>query len=238
MILQKMSNNNNNKMPSYADLLSLISSDRREFVYKIYYEIISNSVSITNDTYNDNSSEIPEREVRKTTFLSLVTETNKLLENEKEFCKERYIYEFELSKAIHKSGEPKECDKCKLTRYSEKYCENCISLYLQELFNTWTSGNDIIDNFIQECQKLSSLPKYIMEWVPFDQFKDVEYLTSGGFGSIYTATWIRGRIFDYDENKREFTYFGSQKVALKLLNNSNEPGKKFFEEVGSNFHLN
>src|SRR5947199_7740681 len=66
---KKMSNN---KM-SYADLLSLISSDRREFVYKIYYEIISNSVSITNDTYNDNSSEIPEREVRKTTFLSLVT---------------------------------------------------------------------------------------------------------------------------------------------------------------------
>ena len=126
-----MSNNNNNKMPSYADLLSSISSDRREFVYKIYYEIISNSVSITNDTYNDNSSEIPEREVRKTTFLSLVTETNKLLENEKEFCKERYIYEFELSKAIHKSGEPKECSKCKLTRYIVKI----VFLYIYKNFS-------------------------------------------------------------------------------------------------------
>ena len=81
-----------------------------------------------------------------------------------------------MGNATYKWGEPKECNKCKLTRYSEKFCENCISLHLQELFNTWTSGNDIIDNFIQKCQKLSSLPNYTMEWIPFDQFKKVKYL--------------------------------------------------------------
>ena len=72
-----------------------------------------------------------------------------------------------------------------------------------------------------------------MEWIPFDQFEDVEYLTKGGFGSIYTATWIRGGIFDYDENKKEFTYSANQLVVLKLLDDSNDPGKKFFDEVGS-----
>ena len=74
-----------------------------------------------------------------------------------------------------------------------------------------------------------------MEWVPFDQFENVEYLTKGGFGSIYTATWIKGCIFDYDENTNEFTYFGSLGVVLKLLNDSNAPGKKFFGEVSNNF---
>ena len=77
-----------------------------------------------------------------------------------------------------------------------------------------------------------------MEWIPFDQFEDVEYLTKGGFGSIYTATWIKGCIFDYDENKKEFIYLGSQLVVLKLLNDSSTPGKKFFDEVSNNFHLN
>ena len=74
-----------------------------------------------------------------------------------------------------------------------------------------------------------------MEWIPFDQFENVKYLTKGGFGSIYTATWIKGSIDDYDENKKEFTYFGSHNVVLKLLNDSSTPGKKFFDEVSNNF---
>ena len=67
----------------------------------------------------------------------------------------------------------------------------------------------------------------------------MRYLTKGGFGSIYIATWIRGSIDDYDENKKEFTYYlGSHLVVLKLLNDSSTPGKKFFDEVSSNnFHL-
>ena len=152
---------------------------------------------------------------------------------EKLFYREIFVYEFELDNATYKLGEPKECNKCRLTRYSDKYCENCISLHLQELFNTWTSGNDIIDNFIQKCQKLSSLPNYIMEWIPFDQFENVKYLTKGGFGSIYTATWTKGYIVDYNEEKKEFSYHGAFKVVLKCLNNSNDLGKGFFEEVGN-----
>ncbi len=69
------------------------------------------------------------------------------------------------------------------------------------------------------------------EWIPFDQFISVEKLTEGGFGSIYTATWIRGHLCDYDENEKEFSYLGSALVVLKSLNNSNNPGKAFFDEV-------
>ena len=79
----------------------------------------------------------------------------------------------------------------------------------------------------------SSLPKYIIEWIPFEQFEDITKLTEGGFSSIYTATWTRGTIVDYDENKKEFSYFDNQNVVLKSLNNSSNPGKGFFDEVGS-----
>ena len=88
--------------------------------------------------------------------------------------------------------------ECKTTRYSDKYCERCISLHLQSLFNTWTSGNKIIDDFIHQCQIQSSLPKFILEWIPFNQFYDVEKLTEGGFSSVYTATWTRGTIVYYE----------------------------------------
>ena len=224
---------------TFQNPFSLISLDRMDLVFKINTELHNNSGSIASDIYNNDSSNTSSyREIEKTTFLSLVAENEKLLENEKEYCKKKYLYEFELHNATYKCGKSRECNKCRLTRYSDRFCENCISLHLQELFNTWTSGNDIIDNFIQKCQKLSSLPNYIMEWIPFDQFENVKYLTKGGFGSIYTARWTKGSIFDYDENKKEFTYVGPQGVVLKVLDDSNKLGKKFFDEVSNNFHLN
>ena len=68
-------------------------------------------------------------------------------------------------------------------------------------------------------------------YLPFEQFEEVEKLTEGGFSTIYTATWTRGIIIDYDENKREFNYYGVHDVVLKSLNNSSNLGKAFFNEV-------
>ena len=184
--------------------------------------------------FDNTNSIIPKRENRKVNFLQLVNENKQLSEKEKKFCRERYIYNFELYNALYKLGKPFECKKCKLTRYSDKFCEKCISLHLQSLFNTWTSGNDIVDNFIQQCQIQSSLPGQIIEWIPYNQFYNVKKLTEGGFSTIYTASWTKGRIVDYNEKKNEFSYLGAQEVVLKSLNNSSNPGKGFFNEV-SNF---
>ena len=147
------------------------------------------------------------------------------------WCREEYIYGFELDNVTYKLGEPRECDKCQTTRYSDKFCEQCISLHLQSLFNTWTSGHKIIDDFIHKCQILSSLPSHILEWIPFNQFVNIKKLTEGGFSTIYTATWKKGYLCDYDENKNEFICFEDLLVVLKSLNNSSNPGKVFFDEV-------
>src|SRR5205823_9236319 len=163
---------------------------------KIYNEMSNNAFANTSN-----------REDQKKKFLQLVEKNKKISEKEKEFCREKFIYSFELNNVLYKYGKPLECKKCNSTRYSDRYCEECISQRLQSLFSTWTSGNEIIDNFIQKCQTISSLPTLILEWIPFEQFKNITKLTEGGFSSIYTATWTRGHIFDYDENKREFIYF-------------------------------
>ena len=208
------------KKMSYNKLLSEISEDRRLFVYKACNEMDSNADVNTSGEEN-----------HKNYFLQLVKGNKELSEIEKQWCRENFIYNFELNNAIHKKGKPRECEKCKATRYSDKFCERCISLHLQSLFNTWTSGNKIIDDFIHKCQILSSLPGNILEWIPFEEFKNVEKLTEGGFSTIYTATWTRGYLCDYDENKKEFSYLENQLVVLKSLNNSSNPGKAFFKEV-------
>ena len=54
-----------------------------------------------------------------------------------------------------------------------------------------------------------------MEFVPYDQFKDVEFIAKGGFSKIYKATRI-GR---------------NQTVVLKKLNNSKNITSKELNEV-------
>ena len=133
--------------------INLLSPDRRNFVNEIFIEM-SNA---TTNTYD--------RENKRNRFLQLVKENKELFENEKEYCRETFIYNFELNNILYGFGEPRECKNCSLTKYSDRFCEKCISLHLQSFFGTWTSGNEIVDNFIKECQTQSSLPRHILEYL-------------------------------------------------------------------------
>src|SRR5947208_10326597 len=94
----------------------LLSHDRREFVYKVDSETYENSVLIANDIYNNDPLNSYFNEIHKNAFLSLVNANEKLLTNEKEYCKEKFIYEFELKYARHEIGEPRKCKDCNMTR--------------------------------------------------------------------------------------------------------------------------
>src|SRR5439155_18632457 len=91
---------------SYNKLLSEVLEDRKLFVWKIYNRMNSNAVVNK-----------PNRENQKTYFLQLVKGNKELSEIEKQFCRERYIYNFELDCAKNKWGKPRKCNKCKTTRY-------------------------------------------------------------------------------------------------------------------------
>lgn len=107
------------------------------------------------------------------------------------------------------------CQKCGEPRSAIGWCKPCNTEYLKSKFGTWTSGNKDLDRFIEETQLNASTPFDYMRWIPFDTFKDLEFIARGGFGSVFSAK---------SEN------FG--KVALKFLDNSEELTKDFLVEVG------
>uniref|UniRef100_U9TQ44 Protein kinase domain-containing protein n=1 Tax=Rhizophagus irregularis (strain DAOM 181602 / DAOM 197198 / MUCL 43194) TaxID=747089 RepID=U9TQ44_RHIID len=124
------------------------------------------------------------------------------------------------------------CDKCgkefEYKRY--KWCKPCQINNLEKNFTNWSSGNENIDNLIQEMQsKISSYEDIVFEWIPYDQFCNIKEIGKGGFSKIYSATWINGRLM-YDISRCEYIRC-SITIALKCLNNSQNISNEFLNEV-------
>ncbi|GET54297.1 kinase-like domain-containing protein [Rhizophagus irregularis DAOM 181602=DAOM 197198] len=108
------------------------------------------------------------------------------------------------------------CEKCKIM---------CNSMYFQQNFNNWTSGNNDINKFIQNTQ-LSEHTYYkvknALEWIPYDRLYDIEYITDDDkFGKVYRANWADGCIWYWNKiNKNWKRKDQNMFVILKILNNS------------------
>jgi hypothetical protein len=70
-----------------------------------------------------------------------------------------------------------------------------------------------------------------LEWIPFEKFENVTYLTRGGFSKIYSADWPEGNLEYWDIDNREWERCSDVKVALKSLDNSSNISKDFLNEV-------
>jgi hypothetical protein len=116
-----------------------------------------------------------------------------------------------------------------------KKCTNkiCNAIHFQQNFKNWTSGNNDIDKLIQDTQ-LSAHNKVsdALEWIPYNRFDNIKYIAKGGFGKVYKANWIVGRIEKWDY---EFQYWKRRDenmfVALKSLNHSKNITLEFMNEV-------
>jgi hypothetical protein len=101
-----------------------------------------------------------------------------------------------------------------------KWCQPCNVKRFKDNFKNWTSGNNDIDEFIQQLQLNAVHYKKYLEWIPFENFKNVTYITKGGFGKIYSAKWPEGYIYYWDIENQKWEKFSERKVALKSLDNS------------------
>ncbi|EXX70695.1 hypothetical protein RirG_085170 [Rhizophagus irregularis DAOM 197198w] len=74
------------------------------------------------------------------------------------------------------------CKKCgnKYDTYY-KWCKPCIINYLKDNFTNWTSGNEKIDNFIQEVQLKSDKYSKLFEWIPYVGFTDINEIRKGKY---------------------------------------------------------
>ncbi|CAB4403757.1 unnamed protein product [Rhizophagus irregularis] len=91
------------------------------------------------------------------------------------------------------------------------------------------SGSKIIDDFIRHTQINYVRKEGKLEFIPYDQFKNLEFIAEGGFSKIYKAIWKDGPISKWDNksNTRQCDYT----VALKKLNDSKDITHKGLNEL-------
>ena len=99
-------------------------------------------------------------------------------------------------------------------------CNSCNINDLKTNILNW-SGNEKIDNFIQEMQlRINSSYDDVPEWIPYDQLNDIKEIHGkGGLITIYSAVWKDGPLcYNYDEKKwkRE----PDLEINLKCLHNN------------------
>src|ERR1044072_4192103 len=59
---------------------------------------------------------------------------------------------YDRNKVKFNSGTKRICENCSQECLATLYCELCVRNYLKANFSNWTSGNDDINNLIQQCQ--------------------------------------------------------------------------------------
>ena len=138
---------------------------------------------------------------------------------------------YDRNKVMFNEGTKRICENCHQECLATLYCELCVQNYLKANFSNWTSGNNDIDNLIQKCQMEALLPEMIVEWIPYNNLQNIEYLTKGGFSEIYTAEWNHGHYLEWDSKEQQLQRFGRQRVVLKKLENVESANQSWFEEV-------
>ncbi|EXX79216.1 hypothetical protein RirG_007780 [Rhizophagus irregularis DAOM 197198w] len=137
---------------------------------------------------------------------------------------------FDKDKILYNEGTKRICENCQKECLAISYCEYCIRNYLKENFSNWTSENVGIDNLIRKCQMESYVPNRIIEWIPYNSLQNTKYLTEGGYSKIYTADWIDGEYFQWNNQERKLKRFGKQEVILKRLENGESTNRNWFDE--------
>ncbi|RGB33851.1 kinase-like domain-containing protein, partial [Rhizophagus diaphanus] len=94
------------------------------------------------------------------------------------------------------------------------YCEYCVRNYLKAQFSNWTSENDNIDNLIRECQMETLKPDNIIEWIPYNNLKSIDYL-----------------------KKQLIRIGGNPDVVLKKLENVEKANKNWIDEAKSYLNI-
>src|SRR6266542_7172315 len=98
------------------------------------------------------------------------------LTKEQELLVDNLILNKEIKERYKKYGL---CVGCKQPKSSPDWCRPCNSKTFQQNFKNWTSGNHIIDKFIQQTQLEANSEKKLLEWIEYNAFENVEYLAKG-----------------------------------------------------------
>jgi hypothetical protein len=114
-----------------------------------------------------------------------------------------------------------------------KWCNPCRINKLKQDFKNWTSGNEKIDELIQEMQlKINTMNDIIFEWISYNQFHNIKEIHKDDSVTLYSAIWIDGPL-EYDLDKMEWERVPNKEVTLKCLYNSQNNTNEFINKVNT-----
>ncbi|PKY29588.1 kinase-like protein [Rhizophagus irregularis] len=201
----------------------------------IRYELVHAAINraITSIDYNIYDDFHKIHEFKKQTILDDKSLTN----NEKTYAIKDLNKTYDKNKIFLNEGTRRICENCNQECLATLYCEYCVQNYLKANFSNWTSGNNDIDYLIQKCQIETLRTDTIIEWIPYNNLQNIEYLTKGGFSEIYTAEWIDGGYEEWNYKEQKLIRIGTEKVILKGLENVENANRRWFEEAESHFKI-
>ncbi|CAG8543291.1 17329_t:CDS:2 [Dentiscutata erythropus] len=120
------------------------------------------------------------------------------------------------------------CPECGRIRPSG-WCNPCEFRWMNSAF--LKSGNKYIDLLILQTQKNATRTCDYLEFIDFGNIEGFEYVAKGGFGSVYEGYWMEGPRWVWDEVSAAWCRNGPTKVALKKLDDSQEPSMTFFKQL-------
>jgi hypothetical protein len=153
-------------LPFLQDRVNRIMFDIRD---EFWAEINRVYTSVDYNVYNTLDKR---HKFRKQTILA----DKSLTKDEKSYGIKILNSDYDYCKIINNEGTRRICENCQYKCLAALYCENCVRNYLKENFSNWTSGNNDIDNLIQKCQMVTFAPHRVVEWIPYNNLQDVEYL--------------------------------------------------------------
>ncbi|CAG8569738.1 3645_t:CDS:2 [Diversispora eburnea] len=119
---------------------------------------------------------------------------------------------------------------CQNFIFSDGKCVLCTKEYFIQEFKTWSSGNFNIDKIIQESQINSICDK--LQWMPYDNFQNIEHIADGGHGSVNSAKLKNGIKWNWNFIKKDWEYvLIGYKVALKEIKDSRYDIVEFLKVV-------
>jgi hypothetical protein len=113
------------------------------------------------------------------------------------------------------------CEKCgqEYTILIYKLCKPCRINDLKVNFVNWTSGNEEIDNFIQEMQlNLDHIfNSSLFQWIPYNEFYDVKEIKDD-FYTVYSAIWKNGPLnYNFKDLNMITMRDSNERVTLKYF---------------------
>ena len=205
--INKLQNILNNKLINENDLSIIITNSSNELLETL--KVIENCTNCKDEKIDGN-------------YLDKCLA--KLEKEEQEEEKEDIIYELN-----------DELNKIDFGLNKKVLCESCKGKKFEKLTDKY--GNEEIARFLYYQCKLNATNYYsnYIRWIPFDEFKNIEYLAKGDFGEVHKATWINGYYYYYyyyyyydddddddDDDEVEVGNKDIEVVLKRIYNNSSD----------------